>query len=94
LIPQGLVNLLVAGRCISCDREVQSSLRVMPACFITGQAAGAAAALAVAGHGEVRRVDIRHLQELLRQQGAYIPAKARAGLPDCLPQLSNIKSTH
>ncbi len=70
LIPQGLVNLLVAGRCISCDREVQSSLRVMPGCFITGQAAGVAAALAVAGHGEVRRVKIEQLQNLLRRQGA------------------------
>jgi hypothetical protein len=71
LIPQGLVNLLVAGRCISCDREVQSSLRVMPACFITGQAAGAAATLAAdSGKGEVRSVKIEQLQSLLRRQGA------------------------
>lgn len=72
LLPQGIANLLVAGRCISCDREVQSSLRVMPGCFVTGQAAGCAAALAVASAGETRRVAVGELQDLLRQQGAYL----------------------
>ena len=47
LTPRGLENLLVAGRCISSDRYLQGSVRVMPGCFITGQAAGVAAALAV-----------------------------------------------
>jgi hypothetical protein len=45
LVPQGIDNLLVAGRCISTDRGVQGSIRVMPCCFMTGHAAGAAAAL-------------------------------------------------
>ncbi len=40
LIPKGFTNLLVAGRCISTDRLVQGSIRIMPTCFITGQAAG------------------------------------------------------
>ena len=36
----GLDNLLVAGRCISADRYMeQSSIRVIPGCYITGQAA-------------------------------------------------------
>ena len=72
LIPQGLSNLLVAGRCLSCDREVQSSLRVMPGCFITGQAAGCAAALATGCGGETRRVITGELQNLLRRQGAIV----------------------
>lgn len=48
LTPPGLENLLVAGRCISTDRRVQGSVRVMPVCLSTGEAAGTAAALAVA----------------------------------------------
>ncbi len=48
LVPVKIENLLVAGRCISCDREALGSLRVMPTCFYTGEAAGTAAAMAVA----------------------------------------------
>ena len=44
LLPQGLRNVLVAGRCVSSDRYLQGSIRVMPGCYITGQAAGLAAA--------------------------------------------------
>lgn len=72
LIAQGVENLLVAGRCISVDREVQSSLRVMPGCMITGTAAGAAAALAVP-FGRTRRVDPGILRDTLRALGAYLP---------------------
>ena len=47
LVPLGVDNLLVAGRCVSATHEGQSSLRVMPQCFAMGEAAGAAAALAM-----------------------------------------------
>jgi hypothetical protein len=40
----GVTNLWTAGRCISCDHEAQSSLRVIGTCLATGQAAGLAAA--------------------------------------------------
>jgi hypothetical protein len=73
LIAQKLSNLLVAGRCMSADRQVQSSIRVMPGCFVTGQAAGAAAALAVEGTTTIRDIDTRRLREVLRSQDAYIP---------------------
>ncbi len=62
LIPKKLTNVLMAGRCISTDRAVQASIRVIPGCFITGQAAGAAAALA---RGNVRDVDIAQLRNTL-----------------------------
>lgn len=65
LIPKDLSNVLVAGRCIGSDRRMQSSVRVMPGCFITGEAAGRAAALACES-GETRLVDIRALQERLK----------------------------
>ena len=45
LIPKDLDNAFVAGRCIGADRAMQASTRVIPCCFITGQAAGVAAAI-------------------------------------------------
>ncbi len=45
LVPRGIDNMLVAGRCIGADRAMQASVRVIPGCYITGQAAGAAAAI-------------------------------------------------
>ena len=74
LIPKGLSNALVAGRCISCDRSIQASIRVMPCCFETGQAAGLAAALAASAGVGPRDVDARQIQEALRHMGAYLPA--------------------
>lgn len=73
LLPKGLDNVLVAGRCVSCDRHIQGSLRVMPACFITGQAAGMAAALAAGSERLPRQLDVEALQECLASMGAYLP---------------------
>jgi hypothetical protein len=73
LLPKGLDNLLVAGRCISSDRYIQSSIRVMPGCYITGQAAGIAAAMAVQGSTGTRGVQVRELQRRLKGMGAYLP---------------------
>ena len=72
LIPVSFSNMLVAGRCMGTDRQMQASIRVMPGCFITGQAAGAAAARAV-DSGETRRVKAEALQEKLVSLGAYLP---------------------
>jgi len=47
LVPKRIEGLLTAGRCISSDRVANGSLRVMPTCMFTGEAAGTAAALAV-----------------------------------------------
>ena len=46
MLPKNLNNVLTCGRCVSADRYVHASIRVIPACYITGQAAGIAAALA------------------------------------------------
>jgi hypothetical protein len=51
---------------------MQASVRVIPGCYITGQAAGVAAALATES-GEVRAIDIRELQSTLVGIGAYLP---------------------
>lgn len=76
LIPRGIANLLVAGRCISCDRYLEGSVRVMPGCYITGQAAGAAAAAALEKGGRTRAVDVSDLQRRLLRLGAYLPNAA------------------
>lgn len=70
LTPKGLYNVLVAGRCISCDRPVQASVRIMPAALATGQAAGAAAVLA--NGADVHSVDTAKLREVLIKANMYI----------------------
>lgn len=47
LVPKAVRGLLVAGRCISAEREAHASLRIMPTCFFMGMAAGTAASMAV-----------------------------------------------
>ena len=69
LIPIGLKNLAVAGRTISADRAMMSSVRIMSPCFATGQAAGTAAALGIkAGGIHLEAVDTVLLRKLLRGQ--------------------------
>lgn len=72
LIPVSFSNALVAGRCMGTDTKMQASIRVMPGCFITGQAAGVGAALACET-GDTRSIDIKKLQENLKKLGAYLP---------------------
>ena len=45
LYPKNTKNLLVAGRCISADFAVRNEMRVIPACFATGEIAGILASL-------------------------------------------------
>lgn len=74
LTPRGLANVLVAGRCISSDRPTNGSVRVMPVCLATGEAAGLAAALAVQDHAcDVHAVNTDALRKRLRDQGAWLP---------------------
>jgi hypothetical protein len=73
LIPRKLRNVLVAGRCISSTREANGSVRVMGQCMATGEAAGAAAAIAVRNDlADVRDVAISELRHTLRDQGAVL----------------------
>jgi len=73
LTPKGLANALVAGRCVSADRMVHGSLRVMPGCFITGQAAGVAGAMAAGTDGLTHEVNVKQLQQRLKRIGAFLP---------------------
>lgn len=69
LLPAGLRNVLVAGRCASATHDAQASIRVTANCFSMGQAAGTAAAL---WGGDVRATDILALQARLRAAGATL----------------------
>ena len=71
LLPHGLENLAVAGRCVSCDRPMLASVRQMTCCLATGQAAGTAAA--IAPDGDYRAVEAEMLRTRLRENGAFLP---------------------
>ena len=72
LIAPDFPNLLVAGRCISTDRQALASLRVMASCMGTGQAAGVAAAQSIASGKSVLDIDISRLVETVRGLRAII----------------------
>ena len=72
LVPKGMSNLLVAGRCISSTHEAQASYRIMPFCAEIGQAAGCAAAVAKNSGKTVRDVDVSNVRETLRSEGFVI----------------------
>jgi hypothetical protein len=69
LLPQGVENLLVAGRCISAAEEAMGQLRLIPVCLATGQAAGTAAALALREKITPRKLPVQPLQQALAGQG-------------------------
>ena len=74
LVPKDRKGLLVAGRCISASHEAMSAIRVMPPAFAMGEAAGAAAALAVRSGVDPRDLPVNELQRSLLEQGAYLGA--------------------
>jgi hypothetical protein len=72
LLPQGLENVAVAGRCLSATHEAHASCRSIAQCLAMGQAAGTAAALAAADTGGYRDISVRRLQESLVEAGAIL----------------------
>jgi hypothetical protein len=67
LLPQGVDNLLVAGRCAAMTHEGQSAARVSGSCFVMGQAAGTAAA--ALGTARFADADVAALQKTLVADG-------------------------
>lgn len=65
LVPVGVRNLLVAGRSMGVDRAMQASIRVIPGCYITGQAAGVAAAVCVEDNCCAKDADTEKIKTLL-----------------------------
>jgi FAD dependent oxidoreductase len=72
LLPRNMRNLLVAGRCAGMTHGGQSAARVSGACFVMGEAAATAAALALKSNAVVREIDRAALQVKLREQGVWL----------------------
>ena len=65
-------NLLAAGRIISVDHRVHHATKEIPACMAVGEAAGQAAALALASGGDATAVDPDVLRDRLVRSGALL----------------------
>lgn len=99
LLPQGLDNLLVAGRCLSATHHAFGSVRVMATAMATGQGAGTAAALAVKGDLSSRGVDVKEIRETLLRQGQYllgedVPDAVEDGLKLERSEGSGVRASH
>ncbi|MBI4296257.1 MAG: FAD-dependent oxidoreductase [Chloroflexi bacterium] len=73
LVPRGVENLLVAGRCYSSEDRVNNEVNRIPHCIAMGQAAGTAAALAIKHGVKLRDIDYRELHNSLLAQGVVLP---------------------
>lgn len=78
LIPHEIDGLLVAGRCLSATHDAHASVRSIGQCMGMGQAAGAAAAQALATNVTPRSVDIPRLQQTLLDLGAVLDIEMMA----------------
>ena len=72
LLPKGVENLLVAGRCIGGDKVSHAAVRNMMCCAVGGQGAGVAAAISVKTGAALDALDIGLVQAELKRQGARI----------------------
>ncbi len=72
LVPQHVDNLLVAGRCISGDEIAFTAFRNISCCVLTGQAAGAAAAVSLQEGTTTQNVTVAAVQSVLIKQGVRI----------------------
>jgi len=72
LVPQRVDGLIAAGRTISANHDADGYTRNQPACMVTGQAAGVAAALSARTGISPRDIDIEMLQRSLRDLGTKL----------------------
>jgi hypothetical protein len=79
LVPQGVENLLVAGRCISTDSQAQVITREIGPCMASGQAVGTAAALSQKKGISPSQFTTKYLelQEKLTEQGVNLDPRSR-----------------
>jgi glycine/D-amino acid oxidase-like deaminating enzyme len=72
LLPRGIDNMLVAGRCFSSTHDAHASARSMATCMAMGQAAGTAAALSVARAAAPRELPTDDLRARLTADGSLL----------------------
>lgn len=73
MLPADSRGLIVAGRCVSSDREANSALRVECPCMAMGQAAGAMAALSARTGQDPEDLPLADVYALLRRHEAVVP---------------------
>ena len=71
MLPQEVDNLIAAGRCIDAENYAWDLIRSIPAVAVSGEAAGCAAALCAKNSCTTRTLDIKLLQQLIRQNGGH-----------------------
>lgn len=75
IVAYGVDNLLVAGRCLSAERQAQASIRIQQTCQSTGQAAGVAAAISILEDTTPRQLDSKLVVSYLNKiRGETVPA--------------------
>jgi hypothetical protein len=72
LVPRGLDNVLIAGRCISATSFAHGATRNMAPCLVSGEAAGVAAAQLTARGGTTAGLDVALLQKTLLERGVHL----------------------
>ncbi|MDP1908394.1 MAG: FAD-dependent oxidoreductase [Hyphomicrobium sp.] len=72
IVPREIEGLLAPGRHLSCDATSHSFMREIPQCWLTGHAAGVAAAIAVNRGLQLAKVPISELRRNLIAQGAFL----------------------
>ena len=72
LVPKRVGNLLVAGRCIGGDKVSHAAVRNMMCCAVSGQGAGAAAAISLRRGESFEQLDVAAVQQELTRQRARI----------------------
>ena len=71
ILPKGVDNLLCAGRCLGAGDTIDAFRLICP-CFVTGQAAGIAAALAVEHGVTPRRLAYSDVRKALEKAKCYL----------------------
>jgi hypothetical protein len=72
IVPRDIEGLLAPGRHLSADVTSHSFMREIPQCWLTGHAAGVAAAIAANRNLAVADVPVAELRDKLAAQGAYL----------------------
>ncbi|MBN1629232.1 MAG: FAD-dependent oxidoreductase, partial [Thermoleophilia bacterium] len=72
LVPLGIENMFLAGRCLSAEFNAQAAVRIISVCMSSGQAAGVAAALCAKNGVTPRQLDGTLVRTVMIEQGAEV----------------------
>lgn len=72
MLPKGLNNVIVAGRCISATHYAHGATRNMAPCMVMGEAAGVAAAMAARKDVAMQDLPVAELRDTLAAQGVHL----------------------